>query len=106
MLCDYERALEYLSRVKEPEADWPDALTAARGRSLVRLGDFLEGANDLARVLAVGPEDYGTNYYLGLLCQAHGERSRARQLYLRAHTQYLIDTLDFQWWQMERALKG
>jgi tetratricopeptide (TPR) repeat protein len=104
MLFDYERALEYLARVKEPESEWPDALIAARGRSRVRLGDFAGGAGDLGRALAVGPEDYGTNYYLGLLCLAHNERSRARQLLLRAHTQYVIDTIDFQWWQIERAL--
>lgn len=104
MLFDYERALDYLSRVKDSEAEWPDALTAARGRSLVRLGDFARGAADLGRVLTVGPEDFGSNYYLGVLCLAHGERHQARQLFLRAHTQYLIDTLDFQYWQMERAL--
>lgn len=104
MLFDYERALDYLGRVKEPDSQWPDALVAARGRNLVRLGDYMAGATDLARVLAVGPEDYGTNYYLGLLCLAHGERARARQLFLRAHTQYLIDTIDFQWWQIERGL--
>jgi hypothetical protein len=46
------------------------------------------------------------NYYLGLLCLAHGESSSARRLFLRAHTQYLVDTLDFQYWQMERALFG
>ncbi|MGI8907517.1 MAG: tetratricopeptide repeat protein [Candidatus Sumerlaeaceae bacterium] len=106
MLFDYQRSLEYISRVTEPESEWPDAILATRARSLLRLGDFPAAAADLARVLTVGPEDFGSNYYLGVLCLAHGEHASARQLFMRAHTQYLVDTLDFQYWQMEQALLG
>jgi tetratricopeptide (TPR) repeat protein len=104
MLFDYERALDYLGRAREPDSDWPDTLIATRGRNLIRMGDFTDGASDLGRVMMVGPEDFGCNYYLGVLCLAHGEQSKARQLFARAHTQYLIDTLEFQYWQIERAL--
>lgn len=106
MLHDYDLALEYLGRLPQETAQWPDALLAARGRLLVRQRRFREAAEDLNRVEVIGPEDYGANYYFGVLCLAHGERAHARRLFFRAHTQYLIDTLETQWWQIEQALLG
>lgn len=103
MLGDYAQALEYLARLS-PEDVLPDAARAARARCMVRLGRFEEAALDMNKVLMIGPEDYGMNYYLGVLCLSYGERQRARQLFYRAYSDYLVDSLEYQFWQIQRAL--
>jgi Flp pilus assembly protein TadD len=103
MLCDFERALKYIDRLGE-SAEMPDIILAARARSRMRLGRFSEAAADLNRVLIIGPEDYGVNYYLALLCLSHGERGRARALFTRAYRDYIIDTQEYQFWQISRAI--
>ena len=105
MLCDNELALDYISTLGDGD-DLPDPLLAARARNLVRLGAFAEAANDLNRVLIIGPEDYGVNYYLGVLCLSHARPQQARTLFLRAHADYMVDTQEFQFWQMQQALFG
>ncbi len=102
---DPRRALDYVARAPEPD-NLPDALRAVRARCLVRTGRFEEAATDLNSILILGPEDFGVNYYLGVLCLAFGNPDRARACFLRAHGEYMIDTLEFQWWQIERALLG
>lgn len=104
MLHDYELALSYLSVLPQDTSQWPDVLLALRGRLLVRMRRYAEAAEDLNRVEVIGPEDYGANYYFGVLCLAHGEPAQARKLFFRAHTQYLIDTLEYQWWEVEQAI--
>ncbi|MEI7635470.1 MAG: tetratricopeptide repeat protein [bacterium] len=101
MLRAYGFALECIGRLDEKRL--PDPLLAARGRCLIRLGRFTEAAADLNRVLIIGPEDYGLNYYLGVLCLAHNEKARARQLFHRAYTDYLIDTFEYQFEQIIQA---
>jgi len=102
MIHSYGFALDCIARLQT--SDLPDPLLAARGRCLIRLGRFAEAAADINRVLMIGPEDYGLNYYLGVLCLAYGEKNRARQLFYRAYTDYLIDTLEYQFRQIVNAL--
>lgn len=102
-LSDWPQALMWLDRVGE-DKDIPDAYRAARARSMLRMRKFDEAAELLASVLMIGPEDYGVNYYLGVLCLAHGEKERARQLFFRAYSDYLVDTVEYQFWQIQRAL--
>jgi len=133
MLQDYNAALRYFAmEVKEPEPGFlsklseklrrfwrritgkpqleetepasQDAVLALRGRCRLRTRDFTGAAEDLGQVLVLGPEDYALKYYLGVLCLAHGEDKRAREFFRRAHTDYMVDTLEFQWWQIEGAL--
>lgn len=105
MLHDYSRAMRHLNTpAPVNEEQWPDALRAVRGRCRLRLRDFEGAASDLGKVLILGPEDFGLNYYLGVLCLAHGEQARSREFFRRAHTDYMVDTLEFQFWQIETAL--
>jgi Flp pilus assembly protein TadD len=103
MLFDNERALDHIAVIGDGE-EMPDPLRAARARNLLRLGEFARAAEDLNRVLIIGPEDYGVNYFLGVLCLSHGRAAQARNLFLRAHADYMVDTLEFQFWQMQQAL--
>ncbi|MBX7246542.1 MAG: tetratricopeptide repeat protein [Candidatus Sumerlaeaceae bacterium] len=103
MIGDNTRALAHINRLPEG-VDLPDALLAARGRNQMRLGLWEEAAEDLGRVLIIGPEDYGTNYCLGVLCLSHRERRRARRLLFRAFSDYIVDTYEYQFWQMTQAL--
>lgn len=102
MLLDHETALSYLTRVvaKPP----PDAISAARARNLIRLRRLEEGARELAHVLMIGPEDYAANYYLGVLCLAYQQPARARALFARAYGDYVVDTLEYQFWQIKQAI--
>ena len=103
MLFDNERALDHIAVIGDGE-EMPDPLRAARARNLLRLGEFARAAEDLNRVLIIGPEDYGVNYFLGVLCLSHSRPAQARNLFLRAHADYMVDTLEFQFWQMQQAL--
>ena len=100
------RALALLRRLPpETEAGpWPDVYLAALGRALCRHRRWREAAEVLNRVEITGPEDFGANYHFALICHAAGRRAEARRLWLRAHTRYLVDTLETQWWQSTRAL--
>lgn len=105
LLHDYERAISHLGTSWTAEEDkWPDALRALRGRCRLRVRDFAGAAADFGKVLILGPEDFGLNYSLGVLCLAHGEQPRARDFFRRTHTDYMVDTLEYQFWQMEQAL--
>jgi tetratricopeptide (TPR) repeat protein len=112
LLHDYERALGYLARLTgQPPAGHetdtgilPDILRAVRARNLVRLRRFREAAEDLDKVLIIGPEDFGVNYYLGILCLAAGQRARAREMFGRAYRDYLVDTLEYQFTALTAAL--
>ena len=102
MLRDYEAALRHLEGISE--VDDADAIIAARARCNLRLRKMQDAADALARVLIIGPEDYGTNYYLGVLCIHYDEPVRARKLFTRAYADYLVDTLEYQFWQIQNAL--
>jgi predicted Zn-dependent protease len=104
MLCAYEEALRFIERLAEKESN-ADPLLAARGRCLVRLGRYNEALECFERVLIVGPEDFGLNYYLGVLCLAHRQKGRSRDFFHRAYRDYYIDTSDYQLWQIQRALE-
>jgi tetratricopeptide (TPR) repeat protein len=103
MLFAYDDALNLTERLSEEDREL-DAVRALRGRCLVRLGRYAEAMDCLEHVLIIGPEDFGLNYYLGLLCLAHQERRRAREFFGRAYRDYLVDTLDYQFWQIQRCL--
>lgn len=104
MLRHYCAAVEYLDPLKERRNEWPDALIALAARLNVRTGNIAEAAKDFARIVVLGPEDFGSNYHMGIVCLAYEKRDEARQYFLRAFTDYMVDTLDFQWWQLEQAL--
>lgn len=104
MLRNYAGATAYLDPLLPRREEWPDALIALHGRLLCRAGRFTEAANELAKVLIIGPEDFGVNYYLGVISLAFGKGAEARNFFRRALTSYMVDTLEFQWWQIEQAL--
>lgn len=104
MLRKHERAREYLEALRPRRAEWPDALVALDGRLKVREGKIEDAGRDFASIVVMGPEDFGMNYYLGVICLAYGLGEEARQYFLRAFTQYMVDTLEFQWWQVEQVL--
>ncbi|MCX7717060.1 MAG: tetratricopeptide repeat protein [Candidatus Sumerlaeaceae bacterium] len=114
MLRDNERALAYLSYLSADldgaaeagAGPLPDIIRAARARNLVRLRHFRQAAEDLSRVLITGPEDFGVNYFLGVLCLAAGQRDRARDMFARAYRDYLVDTLEYQFAALKTALLG
>ena len=103
MLRDYERAWDYLTKLPDPEG-LPDIVLGLRARCLLRLRRFDEAADVVNRVLTIGPEDFGSNHVMGVLCLAFGRRGRARAFFRTAHTQYMIDTLEIQQWQLEQAI--
>ncbi|MGC8741032.1 MAG: tetratricopeptide repeat protein [Candidatus Sumerlaeaceae bacterium] len=103
MLCAYETALSFLDRIP-PVDQSEDPVLAVRGRCNARLGRYDEALDCFERVLMIGPEDFGTNYYLGVLCLAHQQRAKAREFFHRAYREYLVDTLDYQFWQIRRAV--
>lgn len=103
MLHDHEQAL----RILEPfgdDADLPEFLAATRARNLVRVGDYARALALLEPIVVPGPEDYGVHYYLAVLSLAHSDAAQAQILMQRAFTSFVVDTLDYQYWQMERAL--
>lgn len=104
MLMEYTSAEEYLDELRPRRDEWPDPLVALNARLLTRRGRLAEAATELAQVLIVGPEDFGVNYYLGVICLAYEKRAEARQYFIRSLTNYMIDTLETQWWQMEQIL--
>jgi Flp pilus assembly protein TadD len=106
LVHDNERSLGYIGQLTAGigEAELPDAVKAARARNTIRLRKWHEAGEDLNRVLIIGPEDYATNYYLGVLCLACGNTARARTLFQRSYGDYVVDTLEFQFWQINQAL--
>jgi tetratricopeptide (TPR) repeat protein len=88
-----------------PRDYWPEPLRALYGRCLYRLGHHWEAAKIAAGVEIRGPEDYGMHWLLAGLALAQGDRALARQLFFRAHGQYMVDTIENQWWSVERALQ-
>lgn len=103
MEFDYALALDYASAIPA-ETEIPDPIRAVKARALARLNRMEEAAKELNEILIIGPEDYGTNYFLGVVCLAFGERNQARTLFRRAYTDYIIDTLEYQFWQIQRIL--
>lgn len=102
----HEDALEYLKNFN-PSADTaPDLIKAAYGRNLIRCGSFHEGTALLNQVHITGPEDYAINYYRGIIYLAWKNNAEARKHFSIALTTYMVDTLDFQWVQIEAALKA
>lgn len=97
LLSDYERALGYWSAIAADDNDGYDPLRAAQGRVWVRLGEYDRALDAFSHVTILGPEDYGVNYFLGVLCLAHSDRALARRFFQRAFTQYLVDTLEYQY---------
>jgi Flp pilus assembly protein TadD len=104
MLREYSIAQEYLASLQDRRAEWPDPLIALNGRLLTRQGRLSEAAQEFSKVLIVGPEDFGVNYYLGIICLGYGKLAEARQYFLRAFSTYMVDSLEFQWWQLEQVL--
>ena len=101
---DCEWALRLLRRLAEGPGDPPDTLSAAMGRNLLRMGEMAEAAGHLGRVLTIGPEDYGANYHLAVLCLAYGQPEAARRLFFRAYERYQVDTLAFQFQRLQSAI--
>lgn len=104
MVNGFHDALSLLDRLA-PEDQQADPVLAARGRCLVRLGHYYEALDCFEKVLIVGPEDFGLNYYLGVLCLAHGEEKRSRHFFERAYRDYFVDTFEYQYWQIQQALR-
>lgn len=103
MLGDYDRALQCLERLGE-QVESDDFGPAVRGRLLLRLRRYREAAHDLGSVMIMGAEDYGVNYALAVLCLACGDAAHARSLFLRAYQTHFVDTLEFQYAQITRAI--
>lgn len=103
MMHAYEQALQLLNALSPSDRE-ADPVLALRARCEIRLGHYEEGLTLLEKVFVSGPEDFGVNYYLGVLSLAQGDRRAARKFFRRAYTDYLVDTLDFQFWQIEHAL--
>lgn len=104
MLRDYSRAEAYLGALRPRRAEWPEPLIALGARLDVRAGHIARAARGFATIVIMGPEDYGITYYLGVICLAYEKREEARMYFHRAYTAYMVDTLEFQWWQLEQAL--
>ena len=107
MLFHYSLAGSYLQPLldKAGADGLPEPLAAATARMAIRRGEFARGAKPLSEILILGPEDYGINYYLGVVCLAYGRKQEARRQFVNAFTSYAIDTQEFQWWQILHALK-
>jgi len=103
LLCDYRAALELLDRLDSQDREL-DPVRAARARCLIRFGQYESAIPLIEKILVIGPEDFGINYYLGLLSLAQEDVSRAREFFRRSYEDYLVDTLDFQFWQIQHAL--
>lgn len=104
MLRRYDSALEYVTPYLPQRAEWPDAFIALNARLRLRQGHIAEAARDFASIVVMGPEDFGLNYYMGIVCLAYDKPKEARQYFLRAFTNYMVDTREFQWWQLEQVL--
>lgn len=104
MLGQYSAAKAYVDPFMLRRSEWPDPLVALNARLLVRLGDISTAAREFATILLMGPEDFGVNYYMGIICLAYERPIPARQYFNKAFTSYMVDTLEFQWWQIEQAL--
>ena len=102
--ADGSRFLRLGSRQVGRLDPFPDHLLALRGRCLVRMARFDEAAWCFNRTMMIGPEDFGVNYYLGVICLRHGDTTNARACFRQAYTTYHVDTLEYQLWQLERAL--
>lgn len=104
MLRQYSAAREYVDPFLPRRAEWPDPLVALNARLMVRRGDIADAAREFAGIILMGPEDFGVNYYMGIVCLAYDQAAQARQYFVRAFTNYMVDTLEFQWWQIEQIL--
>lgn len=104
MLRHYSAAQSYIDPFLSRRSEWPDPLVALNARLMVRRGEIADAAREFAGVILMGPEDFGVNYYMGIVCLAYGKMTQARQYFLRAFTNYMVDTLEFQWWQIEQVL--
>lgn len=104
MLGHYSAAEKYIEPFESQKAEWPEPFIALNARLLVRRGEIAEAAKEFARVVIMGPEDFGINYYLGVICLAYERQSEARNYFVRSLTNYMVDTIDFQWWQVEQVL--
>jgi Flp pilus assembly protein TadD len=104
MMRHYSAARKYLDSFLPKRAEWPDPLVALKARLDLRAGHIRHAAREFASVVVMGPEDFGINYYMGIVCLAYEKREEARQYFLRAFTNFMVDTLEFQWWQIEQIL--
>jgi tetratricopeptide (TPR) repeat protein len=100
-----KQAVQLCERVT-PREYWPDHFRALYARCLLRLGRHHEAAEELAQVTVTGPEDFGVHWSLGVLVLAQNDRQLARRLFRRAHTSYMVDTIDTQWWVLTRSLES
>lgn len=106
-MCNkFELALRYLENHDPGKETAPDLIKAVYGRCLIRTGNFPLGAEILNSVEITGPEDYGINYYMGLVNLAWGKKDAARFHFTTALTTYMVDTLDFQWPQLISSLSN
>ena len=104
MLQDYERAWSLINLIPASAEPPPDILRGLRARILLRLRRLEDAAAEANEILMLGPEDFGVNHVMGVLCLAFGKPIEGRQFFLRSHTEYMIDTLEYQQWQLEQAL--
>lgn len=104
MLFHYQAARSYIDPFLPLRSEWPDPLIALNARLMTRRGEIAAAAREFSQIVIMGPEDFGVNYYMGVICLAYEKRAEARQYFLRAFTNYMVDTFEFQWWQIERAL--
>ncbi len=104
MLQDYERAWELINLLPPSSEPPQDILQGLRARILLRLRRMEDAATEVNEIMMIGPEDFGVNHLMGVLCLAFGKPVEARKFFLRSHTEYMIDTLEYQQWQLERAL--
>lgn len=104
MLLNYDLSNTFLNALKSKQDEWPDPVAALNGRLLIRDGQFAAGARELAKVETMGYEDYGVNYFFGVVCLAYNKRPEARRFFSAAFGNYMIDTQEFQWSLIEKLL--
>ena len=104
MLQDYERAWSLINLIPASTTPPPDILRGLKARILLRLRRMDDATAEANEILMLGPEDFGVNHVMGVLCLAFGKPIEAGQFFLRSHTEYMIDTLEYQQWQLEQAL--
>lgn len=104
MLRHYDTAKSYVDAFLPQRDEWPEPFIALNARLLVREGNIAEAATQFEQIVVMGPEDFGLNYYMGIICLSYEMRSEARHYFFKALTDYMVDTIEFQWWQIEQVL--
>jgi len=104
MIQGYTRSEQFVAAMADKKSEWPDPLIALNARLLLRRGHIKAAAAELAKVETMGYEDYAVNYYLGVACLAYNKLPQARDFFIRAYGNYMIDTQEFQWAEIQRLL--